>query len=151
MADVPPRLLARSSRPLLRPSHHSNRRLAPPLRSPFGLAAAHSLLAAAAQVVTNTFKKPVTNLMFYGSLVSLAIALGLLAITSTLGRAFERLTASGELIGMVRPWGRDGGRGGALPWSHPGPCAPPQDNEQGEEEKQPLKHAAAEDEESPKA
>mmetsp|Transcript_3817 Transcript_3817/g.12310 ORF Transcript_3817/g.12310 Transcript_3817/m.12310 type:complete len:146 (-) Transcript_3817:67-504(-) len=76
-------------------------------------------------VVTNTFKKPVTNLMFYGSLVSLAIALGLLAITSTLGRAFERLTASGELIGM--------------------------DNEQGEEEKQPLKHAAAEDEESPKA
>ena len=89
-------------------------------------------------MVTNTFKKPVTNLMFYGSLVSLAIALGLLAITSTLGRAFERLTASGELIGMVRPWGRDGGRGGALPWSHPGPCAPPQDNEQGEEEKQPF-------------
>jgi len=51
-------------------------------------------------VVTNTFKKPVTNLMFYGSIVSISIAFALVLITSALGRAFERFTASGELVGL---------------------------------------------------
>jgi hypothetical protein len=62
-------------------------------------------------VVTNTFKKPVTNLMFYGSLVSIAIAFSLILITSALGRAFERFSASGELVGMVRRPGRVRGDG----------------------------------------
>jgi len=52
-------------------------------------------------VVTNTFKKPVANLMFYGSLVSVSIALGLILVTSALGRAFEKLSSTGELIGLV--------------------------------------------------
>lgn len=66
-------------------------------------------------VVTNTFKKPVTNLMFYGSLVSIGIAFSLILITSVLGRAFERFSASGELVGMVRQATECGGaRGRAL-------------------------------------
>uniref|UniRef100_A0A7S0IL69 ADP,ATP carrier protein n=1 Tax=Calcidiscus leptoporus TaxID=127549 RepID=A0A7S0IL69_9EUKA len=51
-------------------------------------------------VITNTFKKPVTALMLYGSLISFGIAAALLLITSALGRAFERLTATDQIIGM---------------------------------------------------
>ena len=51
-------------------------------------------------VVTNTFKKPVESLMFYGSLVSLSIAAALLLISAVLGATFERLTAAGRVVGM---------------------------------------------------
>uniref|UniRef100_A0A7S4B8I1 ADP,ATP carrier protein n=2 Tax=Chrysotila carterae TaxID=13221 RepID=A0A7S4B8I1_CHRCT len=54
-------------------------------------------------VVTNAFKKPVSALMLYGSLISLAIACGLLLVTSLLGRAFERLSTTEQLIGMDGP------------------------------------------------
>ena len=54
---------------------------------------------AVGSLVTNTFKKPVENLMFYGSLVSLAIASALLLIAAMLGATFERLNASGRIIG----------------------------------------------------
>ena len=50
-------------------------------------------------VITNLFKKPISALMFYGSLVSLGIALLLIAVSSALGHAFERYSASGELVG----------------------------------------------------
>ena len=55
---------------------------------------------AVGSLVTNTFKKPVENLMFYGSIVSLSIACALLMIAAMLGSTFERLSASGKVIGM---------------------------------------------------
>ena len=45
-------------------------------------------------MITNLFKKPISALMFYGSLVSLGIALLLIAVSSALGRAFEACAAS---------------------------------------------------------
>ena len=54
---------------------------------------------AAGSLIVNTFKKPVENLMFYGSLVSLCIASALLLIAATLGTTFETLSAKGSIIG----------------------------------------------------
>lgn len=54
-------------------------------------------------VVTNAFRKPVENLMLYGSIVSLSIACCLLVIASVLGATFERLQATGGIVGMDDP------------------------------------------------
>ena len=58
---------------------------------------------AVGSVVTNTFKKPVENLMFYGSLVSFCIASALLLIAALLGSTFEKLSATGRTIGSEEP------------------------------------------------
>ena len=55
---------------------------------------------AVGSLVTNAFKKPVESLMFYGALVSLGIASVHLLIAALLGSAFERLLASGHIVGM---------------------------------------------------
>ena len=55
---------------------------------------------AVGSLVTNAFKKPVESLMFYGALVSLGIASAHLLIAALLGSAFERLLASGHIVGM---------------------------------------------------
>ena len=55
---------------------------------------------AVGSLVTNAFKKPVAGLMFYGALISLGIASVHLLIAALLGSAFERLLASGHIVGM---------------------------------------------------
>ena len=52
---------------------------------------------AVGSLVTNTFKKPVENLMFYGSMVSFFIAAALLLIAAMLGSTFEKLSATVRL------------------------------------------------------
>ena len=52
---------------------------------------------AVGSLVTNAFKKPVENLMFYGSLVSFCIASALLLIAAMLGSTFEKLSATVRL------------------------------------------------------
>ena len=54
---------------------------------------------AVGSLLTDAFKKPVENLMFYGSIVSLTIAAALMLIAAMLGSTFEQLTASGRMVG----------------------------------------------------
>ena len=54
---------------------------------------------AVGSLVTNQFKKPVENLIFYGSLVSASIAALLLVVAALLGTTFERLMASRTIVG----------------------------------------------------
>lgn len=54
---------------------------------------------AVGSLVTDSFKKPVENLIFYGSVVSVSIAATLLVIAAALGAAFERLMATHTVVG----------------------------------------------------
>ena len=51
-------------------------------------------------VVTNAFKHPISNLMFYGSIVSISLAAALLGIASSLGRYFNYLNDTGNVVGL---------------------------------------------------